>query len=240
MPQVEFFEEAFYWDLSSGSSGHVALSADIGGLPINATVRAEFKKHIHNWAQFEQLDTQLIAPTRGYVEASMMRPLVKTFMGKHLLPKSVFMITGVKIARGAETGVGKKNMVGWGLNLGVAPSPGIPISVGPDLGHSVGRSEKITAKAARDFVWAVSLRQIYYRRGKIGKDTTLYDGATLGHRYDEDSSDEEKEIVDPSKVEIQLDDIDPNCFTGEGSCLVEISETHVETDGSLFFIAKNM
>lgn len=240
MPQVESQEEAFSWDVNVGSSGHVALSAEMDGLPVSATVQAEFKRNMHDWAQFKNLDTQLIAPTRGYVEASMMRPAVKTFLGKHFLPKSVFMITGLKIARGVERGAKRENMVGGGLDVGVTPSLGIPISLGPDVGGSVDRSEEIKAKVAKDFVWAVSLRQIYYRRGKVGKDRTFYDGATLEGRDDENRSDEEEEVADPSKLEIQVDDIDPNCFTGEGSRLVEISEKHVESDESLFLIAKKM
>ncbi|CAL3962734.1 unnamed protein product [Diplocarpon coronariae] len=235
MPQVESYEEAYSWDAKSGSSGHSALSAEVGGLPVNAALKAEFKRNTHNWAQFENLATQLIAPTRAYVNESMMRPVVKTFLGKHLLPKSVFMITGVKIAKGAEKGVKRDNMVSGGLNLGIAPAPGIPIALGPDVGGAADGSEEIRVKVAKDFVWAISLRQIHYRRGKVRKEETLYDGATLA--CVEDDSEGEAETVDPSELDIDGVDQDPKSFTGEGTRLLSVSEKHEGEVGEVFLVA---
>jgi hypothetical protein len=85
MPVIPSFEEDFSWDITHGSDGHAALSAQMDGLPVSGTVRAEFKRSTRNWAEFERLETQLIVPTQEYVRESMARPAVKEFLRGHLL-----------------------------------------------------------------------------------------------------------------------------------------------------------
>jgi hypothetical protein len=241
MPVVPSKEEAFHWDKTSGSDGHAKLSAEMDGLPVTGTVKAEFKKTVHDWAKFKTLDTQLIVPTPQYVDDSMARPAVKKELGKRVLLKSVFMITGLKIAREGKRGQESTRKVEGGMKAGVTPMPSFPMSLGPDVGGGVNSSEEVKSKAT-DFVWAFSLRQVYYRMGKVVKAKTYDHGATLEDRSDEDeSSDEEtEEAVDPSTLEIRVDGLDPDTFTGEGSRLVSITEKHADDNGEVFLTAEKM
>jgi hypothetical protein len=89
---------------------------------------------------------------------SMARPAVREFLGKHLLPKSVFMITWLKVARRAKLGREKASGGGGQVKLGVDPTLGV--NLGPDVGGNVDKKEKVQLKAT-DFVWRMktSLRR---------------------------------------------------------------------------------
>jgi hypothetical protein len=226
MISVSSVEEGFHWEASSGHDEHLTLSAEMDGLPVSGEIKAEFKKKVRNWADFTSLETQLIGPTKQYVEESMGRPLVAETLGKNILQKSVFMVTGLKIAKKGERGVESARSKELGFKVGVTPTPSIPISLGPDVGGDRKTSETLKSTAA-NFVWAFSLRQIYYRMGKVVKAKTYDDGATLEDRSDEEDDDEDDEEQNPRAVpspELRVDGLDLNTFSGENSNLVNVTE----------------
>ena len=168
MPVVLSKEEVFHWDTTSGSDGHAKLSAQMDGLPVSGTVKAEFKKTVHDWAKFKTLDTQLIVPTPQYIKDTMAGPAVKEELGKHLLPKSVFMVTGLKIARGGERGQELTRKVEVCVKFDVTPMPPFPLSLGPDVGGGVHSSEDVKSKAT-DFVWAFCFKADLLSNGEGGE-----------------------------------------------------------------------
>jgi hypothetical protein len=243
MPLVQTTEEDFSWDTTAENEGHGSVSAQMDALPVSGSVSAEFKRTHHDWAAFESLETTLIVPSMQYVKDSMLRPSVREFLGKSILPKRVFMVTGMKVARRASGGHERSRSHGGSLQVGITPTPVVPISVGPDIGGSNSITEKVSSKA-QDFVWAFSLKQIHYRRGKFTQSSTYSDGATLEDRIDEYgdevSDDEENEEVDASKLDIEVDGLDSSNFTGEGSQLVSVSEITKVQDGQEFLTIANM
>lgn len=239
MPVIPSTEENFSWDKSSSADGHAALSAQMDSLPVSGTIKAAFRKSTRNWAEFEALETELIVPTPGYVKESMARPAVKEFLGKHLLPKSVFMITGLKVARRAKLGREKASGGGGLVKLGVDLTLGIQL--GPDLGGDVERKEKVESKAT-DFVWAFSLRQVHYRRGVLRKSQTYKDGATLEDNSEEKYGEEEEEegAVDLSQLEVVVDGLAPEDFTGATSKLVGVAEIHKDEKERIILVEDKM
>jgi hypothetical protein len=143
------------------------------------------------------------------------------------------MVTGLKIARRARRGQEISRSGGAEAQQGVTPTPGLPISLGPDVGGNAERSEKMSSSGG-DFVWAFSLRRVYYRRGmKVGRSKAFTDGATLEDRTgkgeeeeDEDEDEDEEEEVDPSELEVIVDGLANEDFTGKSSTLVQVVETH--------------
>jgi hypothetical protein len=243
MPLSFSSAEDFHWDKKSASDGHASISAETTALPLSGKIGTAFKKTIHNWADFKKLETKMISPTPQYIKDSMNRYTVKEFLGNYLLPKSVFMITGVKIARSAETGQERTSAMGGILKVGVTATPSVPVSLGPNFGGSSNSSSEIKAKAD-DFVWAVSLRQIHYRRGKVGKNNTYYDGATLQDRdneselNDEIQGSEAPSTGDQPNQELEVEGLDADTFTGEGSRLVKITERYVDDAGDVFLVTE--
>jgi len=239
MPIIPSVEQHFTWDSVTGSEGNLTLSGRTNCLPVSGAVRAAFKNTMHSYAQFETLETAIIVPTPEFISSSMNRPVIKEFLGSHVLPKRVFMITGLKIARKGQAGHGRTISRDFGLQLGVQPTPGMPFSLGPDIGGKTESSEMLCSTAS-DFVWAFSVRQIHYRRGKLGKSSTYTDGATLGMNDDEgdDMDDSEEETsVDPATLEINIDGLDAENFNGQNSDLLKVSGVVAAGNGEILVTA---
>lgn len=217
LQHITAVEEDFSWEKSASHDGHAAISAQMDGLPVSGTISGEFQRMNRNWADFESLETEYIIPTPEYEKESMKRQNVKASIGSNLMLKSVFMITGVKIARRGTRGQETSNSKGGAFQIGVTPTPMVPISLGPVVGYNKGNSQKMSSKVT-DFVWAFSVRQIYYRFGERTKSKTYDDGATLverSRRAFESSEDSEEQ-------EMEVDGSED--FNGEESRLVSIKE----------------
>lgn len=101
------------WDLtwevnkSDGAdvSGEVGVPiAAAAGLTIKSSAGVAFERSIKNFWDFESLDTFIIQPTGEYVEDSVEDDEVAAYLENRGLLKSstMFMITGIIVARGAQ------------------------------------------------------------------------------------------------------------------------------------------
>jgi hypothetical protein len=88
-----------------GVSGDAKIPiAAAAGFTIKLDVGIAFQRSIQNFWEFESLDTFIIQPTREYVEDSVENEEVSAYLQKRGLfgSSSLFMITGMIIARGAK------------------------------------------------------------------------------------------------------------------------------------------
>ncbi len=98
------------WDLGtkagSGISSKftVPVTAASVGLTVGTEAQLAFQQSIQNYWDFDSLECRIIQPTRGYIDDVMESDdLAIYFKRKGLLKSSsLFMITGVIIARGAN------------------------------------------------------------------------------------------------------------------------------------------
>ena len=80
----------------------------------------------------------------------------------------IYMITGVKIARGATVNMIKEHEVGGKMHLGVHGAPaGVPGAVGPKVAISSKKTEGPSFRDSSDFVFAYRLREIFYQKGQV-------------------------------------------------------------------------
>jgi hypothetical protein len=145
----------------SGSMGIWAqVLASILGLGGN--VSAGFEKERAEVLKFRSLDTFFIKPTPEYIEQSMSAPTVKEYLERHPSTKSMFMVTGVKVARDAE--VKKHQISGIGadvtVNADATALTGEPVSGGPKGKFSTRNVNSINFSGSSDFVFAYRLRKI--------------------------------------------------------------------------------
>lgn len=99
------------WERNKGLN--VGLSADVGvpvaaaaGATVSAAAGLAFQKSVKNFWEFESLETFIIQPTKSYIADSLEEEKVAEHIeeSKHFNAWSVYMITGITIARGGKGG----------------------------------------------------------------------------------------------------------------------------------------
>ncbi|KAK3385681.1 hypothetical protein B0H63DRAFT_186496 [Podospora didyma] len=159
----------FSWEQETGRSFtqgagvEVPIAAAVApGVTVGARASAAFQKTVSEHWQFDALETFTFHPTREYIEDSLDNELVKGFvsMNKKKLTNSwhVFMVTGVKIARGARmtSSRARLNQADGGADLSAS---GI-FSFSGNTGISSESRVTMSQDAMSDFVWAVRLAKI--------------------------------------------------------------------------------
>lgn len=137
-------------------------------VPIGIGASASRKNDSTDVFSIKTMETIFFLPSKSYVERSVLQSAdVKTFLQGSRWGAKVFMITGLKVARGASVTTHKLKEKGdsadGSVNLGAL---GVPV----DFGASAGRadvSEEVTSIAnLGDFILGYQLRKIVYKKGK--------------------------------------------------------------------------
>lgn len=168
--------------LRSGSYGlWTQFLSSFTGLGIDAATTYESSAGIHY--SFDTLETIEFMPTAEYLAQNMSAPAVVGYLEKSRFRKDVFMITAVKIARGARAQSALHQTFGAELSVGLdGTMTGAPLTFGPKVCgmHNVGESASF--EGSSDFVFAFRLRKIIvHRSGKIS-----HAEFTKGAMYDAD------------------------------------------------------
>lgn len=166
--------------ISSRISFGLWLQSLAGVLGAGADVTASWERKNESLLFFRQLDTEFIQPDNDYVRRSILgegRERVTEYLRQN--PRHpLFMITGLKIARGAR---GVKKIVrqaGFDASVGVSASSvtGLPVQTGP-RGSWERRNEEISSwEGSSDFVYAYRLRRIvaFLRSQKVRSKEHVY------------------------------------------------------------------
>jgi hypothetical protein len=143
--------------------------------------------------KFQELENRIFQPTDESIEEALQYPQVVRFVAKRGYRRPLFMITGVKIAWGANISKEAAKARGLSAKAGIYGMLG---GVRGDMTAGGEASEllreKETFDTPSDFVFAFRLRKIFYEKGMKGsvqhRDFTK--GALFGLGGDEDSDDE--------------------------------------------------
>lgn len=179
--------------LSKGTKGKAGVWCefiiDIGvggdaGITWDNTEVAEYK--------FEELVTKTIAPSLHEVRKLFEDDGVQQEIKNSRFGSNLYLITGIKIARGAEVAISKVRSRGGNLHFGVDTTAlGVPIKVGPDLENERSRGQGLTEKIKHEFVFAYRLRELRYRRKQVEGQKQYDKGDLMGHGQDSKESDSE-------------------------------------------------
>lgn len=106
-------------DFSANASVPVAAAA---GLTAKAELGVVFKRNVQRYWEFERLETSIIQPNRSYIASCLASAPLAEFVGKRptALPWSLYMITGLIIARGksnSRTVEGRENELSSGPGM---------------------------------------------------------------------------------------------------------------------------
>lgn len=103
--------------------------------------------------EFDSLETKITVPMLDYAKQSMARPSVEMFVGKSLLPKRIFMISGLRVARAGTRERERVVEAGGQFELQATPVLLTPVHVGPDIGASSEYTSEWYSSTG-EFVWA--------------------------------------------------------------------------------------
>ncbi|KUJ09274.1 uncharacterized protein LY89DRAFT_676086 [Mollisia scopiformis] len=144
----------------------------------------------------KRLETEHFQPNKKYIFDSLGDSEVKAYIEEGLWKKPVYMITGVKIARGFSVTTEKKKSNGGEGKAGVdTTSIGIPVQVGPEVKVVYTKKEKMTFKKSTDCVFAYRLIKIQSKKGdKFSEDD--YNKGTLLHGGEQNDKEENVEQFD--------------------------------------------
>ncbi|KAH7309955.1 hypothetical protein BKA65DRAFT_168111 [Rhexocercosporidium sp. MPI-PUGE-AT-0058] len=166
------------------------------GMGIGAEISGNWDNIEQSTYKFEELITKTISPSLTQIQAIFKEPDVQQCLKDSRFRDNLYMITGIKIARGADIAVSKIKSRGGNLNFGIDTTPfGVPIKVGPDIEISSEVGQSFEEKHTEDFVFAYRLREIRYRR-KVVEDQKEYRKGDLlgaGPRRKDESADLEEQ-----------------------------------------------
>jgi hypothetical protein len=131
----------------------------------------------------DTLEANPFQPDKAYIFESLQNPFVKSYIVDNGHRKPVYMITGVKIARGFTVTTKSGKTQGGDVKLGISTaSLGTPVQVGPSFKISTGSSEDVSFEAgvgSTDCVFAYQLIKIRSKRNGKFTEEDFYRGALL-------------------------------------------------------------
>lgn len=107
------------FDISANAGVPIAMAA---GATAKAELSVAFKQNVQRHWEIERLDTSIIQPSRRHITSCLASASVADFLGKKVkgMPWSVYMITGLIIARGKNS-----SRVAEGRETEVSCGPGM-------------------------------------------------------------------------------------------------------------------
>lgn len=182
---------------------------------IGADIDATTFKQITSRIDADELDTQFFEPNDDYVARSAGRDKVKEYLQQHPF-KPIFMITGLKIVRGAKYSSTTSTYVEGAAQVGFDASvfSGVPVQAGPKMKVTKSRAEQMWFDGSADFIYAYRLQRVIvtWRRRTIKNNLYSVGANTLSHGDDLEEENEEvidEDIEGDAEIEdISLDDCD--------------------------------
>ncbi|KAK2018696.1 hypothetical protein LZ32DRAFT_521240 [Colletotrichum eremochloae] len=183
------------WSTSKESGIQTGIKGDIPvavalGISVRGDIALDYQRNNGSSWQFDRLDTQIIRPTRNYIRQCLNSPQVAAHIEKEkvklLNTWKLFMISGIRIARGART----EETEGKSKAAHVRPGMNMAEVINAEIGAGISRTTQnaFSGQHANDYIWAVQLREVSKSvfRSDFSERISVK-GATLG--LDEDTPD---------------------------------------------------
>ncbi|KAK1252147.1 hypothetical protein MKX08_003334 [Trichoderma sp. CBMAI-0020] len=142
------------------------------------------KRSENDTYKFDSVDTQYFYPSPSYISQCMGLFDVKEYTEVTKYKKAVYLVTGLKVAKGASVRLAADNEIKGKLDVGLNDPTLIPVQLGPRAEGSVENKLVDNFKESSDIVVGIQCLKIYYQSsffgsGKQMKDAVYADGATF-------------------------------------------------------------
>ncbi|KAH6698158.1 hypothetical protein BKA61DRAFT_710149 [Leptodontidium sp. MPI-SDFR-AT-0119] len=134
--------------------------------------------------EIDEIETSFMKPagkeTKEYLRGCVEDGDVQAFLEESRFKKSVYMIVGLKIAKGAKVRKGSERSSETTAQLMIdGTAGGVPVKAGPEVEIKKDRQESTEWIDEKSFVFAYRLRKITCKKGKIVEDVEYNKGAFL-------------------------------------------------------------
>lgn len=179
----------------------IGVGGDVSG---NLKVGSSLKIEV------DRLQTSMFEPSEEYLEETLNLPKNLAFLKEQMFKRSLYIVTGVKIAYGAKLTRSKSTEWGGDGKLGVSPHvPGL--EVGPTASFVQKAKETETLQGPTDFVFAFRLNKLHYSRRRsryiqeaFTKGALYSDEVRIGDE-EEENEPEQTSTQEEAQVEVEVE-----------------------------------
>ncbi|KAL2679254.1 hypothetical protein Neosp_010021 [[Neocosmospora] mangrovei] len=166
-------KDGFTTSRSKLVSGELGIFARVMGLVgFGAGADMYYRKDMNDILSCKRLDTITFDPTAKYIADTMARDEIQGFMEGCKFNLPVYMITGLKVGRGAS--LQSSTNIDRGVKLdGGLQAPGSPVEIGGKAGVAVNKGESESWTGSTDFIVAFRARKIWYHHEALKSMTNL-------------------------------------------------------------------
>ncbi|KAF5120415.1 hypothetical protein E5D57_013769 [Metarhizium anisopliae] len=165
------------------------LQLATGGLPLGPEVNVEHSNKTANTFAFDTVTTLAFEPTREYVEAAVKAPAVQTWLReprqKFALVSELFVVTGMKLVKGAKVKYSTSQSTTVMGNLGIDVTA-LGTTIGPK-GHWTRTNDDATeSNRESEFVFAFRVKRLKFGRRLKLEEYNKGAFMTIGEKTDDD------------------------------------------------------
>lgn len=161
---------------------------------IDFKIQGRYEKDIEDVYTIDTIDTTFFVPKIKYMESSVAAQGVVDYLkASRWKKRDIFMITGVKVAKGASITLGRKKGLEGSVKAAFnANSAVVPITAGASAGAKTTENE--TTEFKKDnFILAYQLRKIICKKGKV-VGSEAYKAGPDGRMLGDDTSVEQPSV----------------------------------------------
>ena len=147
--------------MTSGEYGVWAKFVGVGGVGGELSWASE--RSAEDVYNFRSIDTIYFNPSHEYMEESMNQDDVKDHVaGSGHEP--VYMVTGMKTARGPSVRMSKSRMLKGTVELGLQQPGGLPIELGPKFSTSKEVRQEMGFEDSTDFIIGIRIKMLMFKK----------------------------------------------------------------------------
>jgi len=193
-------------DLKKGGFGIWAKFMGVEGIGAEASFAAERSED--DVYTCDELETVFFYPRPSYIAKSLKLGDVADYLVGCNYKKPVYLITGLKIAKGVAVNIKKAKKLNVDGKLGVHNPGGLPLSLGPSGNFSTEHDDSFSFSESSDIVIGIQCLMITHKKGifgGVGKpvDELYSKGATLVDLEDEENEEMPGDFVCEELKEVE-------------------------------------
>ncbi|KAK4074575.1 uncharacterized protein Triagg1_5171 [Trichoderma aggressivum f. europaeum] len=146
-------KDRFGTAMSRQASGDMGIFAKLLGLDgVGGKLRINGALSKNEMLLVDRLDTMYFDPSTEYMKLAMQTPSVRAFRDATRDREPLFMVTGIKIARGASASAMGSQALGGGVEAGMPDLATGLVQIGATAGGEMSRESQMGFQSSSDFV----------------------------------------------------------------------------------------